>query len=130
MPISDDKSSQQYNDASGDGDNQLTNDESSDDDMNNRKKDGTRMKYEISSNLGPYWCVQIETESTPATDMVMAMLTDYSNLSASPNTPQYEFRKGMEIFKEDGYEATVSKLKDNLVGRGCINMLGKNEITG
>ena len=62
--------------------------------------------------------------------MVMTMLTDYSNLSASPNTPQYGFRKGMEIFEEDGYEVTVSKLKGNLVGRGCVNMLGKKEITG
>ena len=69
-------------------------------------------------------------ELTPATDMVMAMLTDYSNLSASPNTPQYGFRKGMEIFEEDEYEAPVSKLKDNIVGRGCVNMLGKKEITG
>ena len=66
--------------------------------MNKRKKDGSRMKYEISSNLGPYWDIQSETESTPATDMVMAMLTDYSNLSPSPNTLQYGFRKGMEIF--------------------------------
>lgn len=36
----------------------------------------------------------------------------------------------MEIFKDDRYEATVSKLKDNLVGQGCVNMLGKREVTG
>ena len=35
----------------------------------------------------------------------------------------------MEIFEEDGHEATVSKVNNNLVGRGCIAMLGKNEIT-
>ena len=95
MPISDDKSSRQYHDESGDGDSQVTNDESSDDDVNKRKKDGSRMNHEISSNLGPYWDVQRETESTPATDMVMVMVTDYSDLSAAPNTPQYGSRKGM-----------------------------------
>ena len=38
--------------------------------------------------------------------------------------------KEWRFFEEDGYEATVRELKDNLVGRGCVNMLGKNEITG
>ena len=54
MHISDDKSSQQYDDESGDSNSQLSDDESSDDGVDERKKDGSRMKYEISSNLGPY----------------------------------------------------------------------------
>lgn len=45
------------------------------------------MEYKISSDLGPYWDLQDETLSTPDTDLVMAMLTDYSDLSALLNTP-------------------------------------------
>ena len=82
------------------------------------------------SILGPYWEVDHEAELVTANNMVMAMLTDYSELLASPNTPQYGFKKGIKVFEEDGYKATVSELRDNVVGRGCINMLEKKEITG
>ena len=40
---------------------------------------------------------------------------DYSNLTESPTAPQYGFKKGLHIFEEDGYKATVSKLKDNFM---------------
>ena len=63
-------------------------------------------------------------------DVVMAMLTSCGDLSAAPNTAQCGSMKRMKIFEEDGHEATVSKVNNNLVGRGCIAMLGKNEITG
>ena len=62
MPISDDKSSRQYNDESGESNSQLNDDESSDDGVDKRKKDGSRMKYEISNNLGLYWDIQDETQ--------------------------------------------------------------------
>ena len=38
-------------------------------------------------------------------------------------------RKVYRFFEEDGYKATVSKLKDNLIGWGCVNMLDKHDIT-
>ena len=61
--------------------------------------------------------------------MVLSMITDYSDLTTSPNTTQYGFKKGLYIFEEEGYKATVSELKDNLVGRGCVNMLNKSDMT-
>lgn len=62
---------------------------------------------------------------TPEVELVLGMLTYYSHLSLLPNTPQYRFRRGMEIFEDDGYEATVSELKDNLIGWDCVKMLDK-----
>ena len=62
---------------------------------------GSRMRYEVSSNLGEYWDLQNGTVNMRAADMVLSMITDYSELTASPNTPQYGFKKGLHIFKED-----------------------------
>ena len=60
--------------------------------------------------------------------MILSMITDYSHLTASYLTPQYGFKKDLQIFEEDGYKATVSKLHDNLIERVCIKMLNKNEV--
>ena len=120
MQVSDDKSTQESC---------ITFEDKNDTTGNKRLQGTARMEYEILSNLGPYWEVDHESESNGANDVVMAMLTDYSELSASPNTPQYGFKKGIKLFEDDGYRATVSELKDNLVGRGCINMLKKEDIT-
>ena len=57
------------------------------------------------------------------------MITDYSNLTASPTTPQYGFKKELQIFEEYGYKVTVNELKDNVVGQGCVNMLEKCDVT-
>ena len=80
------------------------------------------------SDLGEYWDLQNRTVSTEAADMVLSMIADYNELTASSNTPQYGFRKGLEIFEEEGHKATVSELKDNLVGRGCVKMLDKRDV--
>ena len=80
--------------------------------------------------LGEYWDLQNGTVSTEAADMVLSMIADYNKLTASPNTPQYRLKKGLHIFEEDGYKATVSELKDNLVGRGCVEMLDKRDVNG
>ena len=94
-------------------------------------RNGTRLRirYEVLSGLGEYWDLQNGTVSTCAADMVLSMITEYSKLTTSPNTPQYGFKKGLHIFEEDRYKATVSELKDNLVGRGCVNMLDKRDVT-
>ena len=73
--------------------------------------------------------LQNRTVSTLAVDLVLSMIMDYSNLTTSPTTPQYIFKKGIQIFEEDGYKATVSESKDNLVGQGCVNMLEKHDMT-
>ena len=55
---------------------------------------------------------------------------NYSDLTASPTTPHYGFKKGIQIFEEDGYKVTIRELKDNLIGQGCVNMLDKCDVTG
>lgn len=94
--------------------------------------DKPRMRYEIESELdGPYWgnemvavMLQIDSDVDPKD-----MMTNYFQMEASKSTPQYGFHKGLEIFNEDGWDAAVAELKDNLIGRDCIKMLGKAEIT-
>ena len=75
-----------------------------------------RLRYEVSSDLGKYWDLQKQRVSTQAADLVLSMITDYSNLTVSPTTPQYGFKKRLQIFEEEGYKATVSELKYNLLG--------------
>ena len=41
---------------------------------------GSRIRYEISSDLGPYWDLQNITFSMPETDLVLSMITNYSDL--------------------------------------------------
>ena len=89
---------------------------------------GSRMRYEVLSDLGEYWDLQNRTVSIEAADMVLSIIADYNKLKASSNTPQYGFRKGLEIFEEEGHKATVSELKENLFGRGCVKMLDKRDV--
>ena len=51
------------------------------------------------------------------------MTKEYFEIEASKSTPQYGFRKGLKLFCDEGYQATKKKLKVNLLGRGCIDML-------
>ena len=50
-------------------------------------------------------------------------------MEASKATLQYGFRKGLKIFGDEGYNAAVSELRDNLLGRDCVRMLKGKEIT-
>ena len=91
--------------------------------VNNNVADGgpdSRMRYEVLSDLRQYWDQCNGTVITPAAEMILSMITDYRHLSASSSMPQYGFKKGLKIFEEDGYKATVSELQDNLIGRGCV----------
>lgn len=67
--------------------------------------------------------------TTPAAESIMNMITDCSNLTASSDTPQYGFKKGSQIFEENGYKETVRILQDNLIRRDCMKMLEKCGIT-
>ena len=42
---------------------------------------------------------------------------------ASKATPQYGFRKGLDLFCNEDYQAAKDKLKENLLGRRCIDIL-------
>ena len=95
--------------------------------------DKPRLRYEIETELdGDYWTTPIlgamfnteENEINKADAM-----KDYF-MKASKSTPQYGFRKGLEIFGDDGKEAAMKELKDNLVGRGCLKFLKPHEVNG
>ena len=45
------------------------------------------------------------------------------------STPQYRFSRGISEFKEEGYDATVSKLSDNLICMNAGDILDKKQIT-
>ena len=103
--------------------------------QNNSSRNTRRrgMLYEIESTLdGSHWRDQVVgamiNEEANEIDKVKAM-KEYFNMEASKSTPQYGFRKGLEIFGDDGKEAAINELKNNLVGRGCLNMLTPAEIT-
>ena len=51
------------------------------------------------------------------------MMEEYFEIEASKSTPQYGFRKGLKLFGDKGYQAAKDKLKNNLLERGCIDML-------
>ena len=60
---------------------------------------------------------------------VGSVIREYSNLEASLLTPQYGFNKGLKVFKEAGYEATIKELDKNLIGRNVIEMLPARSVT-
>ena len=60
---------------------------------------------------------------------IRSVIKEYTNLEATLSTPQYGFQKGMKVFQEQGYKATVKDLDKNLIGRNVINMLPARSIT-
>jgi hypothetical protein len=57
------------------------------------------------------------------------MMQTYFEIEASLSTPQYGFRRGLEIFGDEGYQAALKELDENLVGRGCIEVLPEADVT-
>jgi hypothetical protein len=47
---------------------------------------------------------------------------------ASKSTPQYGFSRGMKEFGDDGWKATLSELRDNLLGMDAVHMINSKEI--
>ena len=64
-----------------------------------------------------------------AEEMSVRMMKEYCEIEASKATPQYGFRKGLKLLGNKGYQDTKDVLKDNLFGRGYIDMLSSNNIT-
>ena len=64
-----------------------------------------------------------------AEDAGKRMMQEYFELEASQATPMYNFRKGLAIFGNEGYQATIKELETNLIGRVCIEMLGSEEVS-
>lgn len=53
------------------------------------------------------------------------MMIDYSHISMSKSIPQLSFKKGLEIFEENGYNARVYELWKVLIRKVCIKILKK-----
>ena len=96
----------------------------------------------MDSNLNQegYWntenCSEDDTNSDRALfAMLIAeqagvkMMQEYFELEASKSTPMYGYRKGLKIFGDSGYQATVKELRDNLIGQGCSDVQTEKETT-
>ena len=57
------------------------------------------------------------------------MTKEYFENEAFKSTPEYGYRKGLKLFGDGGYQAAKNKLKANLLGRGCIDMLSWKDLT-
>jgi hypothetical protein len=67
---------------------------------------------------GKYW-----------TGYCLSVIKGYGNLEATLSTPQYGFKKGLTMFGESGYDATVKELDENLIGRDVIQMIDPKSVT-
>ena len=45
-----------------------------------------------------------------AEDVGVRMMKEYFEIEASKATPQYRFEKGLELFSDEGYQATKDEL--------------------
>ena len=57
--------------------------------------------------------------------IVGSVIQHYVNLKATLSTTQYGFDKGLKVFKEVGYNATMKELDKNLIGKNigpCIRI--------
>ena len=91
-------------------------------DDDDTKKEGVTMEddtpKELKSNLdGSYW-----KTSNAHVAYSLTAISEFGQIDASLATPQYGFSKGLKIFGNAGYQATVSELKDNLTNRGVVQM--------
>ena len=61
--------------------------------------------------------------------IVESVIQNYGNLEATLSTPQYGFDKGLNVFKEVGYNATMKELNKNLIDKNVLDMLPARSIT-
>jgi hypothetical protein len=99
-------------------------DDSNNDNDSNNDDNNDNVPRELVSELnGPHWnnCVH--------TQYCMSVISGYGNLEATLSTPQYGFQKGLKVFGEGGYKATIKELGANLIGRDVIDMLSPEGVT-
>ena len=84
----------------------------------------------LQDNLGEYWDRDV-IGSMIHEHCIGSVIREYNNLeSVSVSaTPQYGFEKGMKLFKDEGYKATIKELGKNLIGKNVIDMLPANSVT-
>ena len=61
--------------------------------------------------------------------VVGSVIQHYGSLEVLLSTPQYGFQKGLKVFKEAGYDATLKELEKNLIGKNVLEMLPAKSIT-
>ena len=63
-------------------------------------------------------------------EFALSVIHSYANLDATiKSTPQYGFKKGMSVFQDEGHQATIKELDENLVGRDVIDLLDPTDIS-
>ena len=70
-----------------------------------------------------YW-----SNGTIVTDVesyMFSAIVKFSNMDGLWSIPQYGFNRGISKFKQEGYDATVSELSNNLIGKNAVNMQDK-----
>ena len=55
--------------------------------------------------------------------VVGSVIQHYGSLEVSLSTPQYGFKKGLEVFKDAGYDTTLKELDKKLIGKNVLNIL-------
>ena len=86
---------------------------------------------QLQGNLdGPHWGGGM-VGSVIHEHCIGSVIREYNNLEAVSvsSTPQYSFQKGMKVFKDEGYKATVKELGKNLIGKNVIDMLPARSVT-
>ena len=78
--------------------------------------------------MGSYICPMVSVLGV-VEQAGIQMMKKYFEIEVSKSTPQYGFRKGLKLFGDEGYQAAKNKLKVNLLGRGCIDMLSWKNLT-
>ena len=118
--------------------NNLRQDEDSDNDTSTSTTSTVPVRgivYRLDSNLNSegYWKINNSSDGNKDSDgilfaMLMAeqagvkMIQEYFELGASKSTPMYRYQKGLAIFGDDEYQATVKELRVNLISRGCVDV--------
>jgi hypothetical protein len=99
-------------------------DDDDDDDDDDNSNNANEPPRGLDNTLdGPHWSNCIHTQ------YCMSVISGYGNLEATLSTPQYGFQKGLKMFGEGGYKATIKELDANLIGRNVIDMLSPEGIT-
>ena len=106
-----------------------------DDDVGRRRRSRQSITHSLpgankKDTLDGDYCNRLASHICPLVGvMAMAkqaevqMMKEYFKIELSKSTPQYGFRKGLQLFKDKGYQDAKTELEKNLLGRGCIDML-------
>ena len=106
-------------------------DDDNDESIDETEEEAKPCLNEFDSTLdGTHWSKG--TVGTKTDLYMLSATTTYTNIDGLHglcSTPQYGFNRGMKEFGQEGDDAIVSELSDNLIGMNAIDMLDKSRIT-